>query len=328
MRREIGFLTFVTVIVVSSCQPAKNNDSIGQPVANGAAPVSAFFSTVVAGGIHEGRIYLAIPLLADREAFFKKAVPEMDKWSKEAPLDSQKEGYGGNIIPDRYVDVKTVEAGTAYKVGQSLRLRTSEGVVPVRIAKYEIHFSYASSDFFLYAVAEPISGTLPAGTSEHILASPDFPDCGTSCALSRIKPDAEKTQKVRAVAVDKLGVQYPSEIPQEERTETVVIFEGHFTRTDSRQYVAYFARHSKDAVDVGKWVTYVVDSDFSVVSVLGRDAYLQLTPDGLADVNGDGLDEIWCNDAGFEGTAYSLWYLDSRTAPVLFASVKWPYFGL
>ena len=78
---------------------------------------------------------------------------------------------------------------------------------------------------------------------------------------------------------------------------------------------------------IGKWVTYVLDSDFSLISVLGRDNYLQLNPDGVADVNGDGLDEIWCNDVGYEGTSYSLWYLGSNTPPS-FKSVEWPYFGL
>ena len=323
VRREIGVFTFALVLAVSSCQHTKDDETIR-------LPVSPFFATVVPGGIHEGRIYLAIPLLApqDREAFFKKAVPGMDKWSHESPVDSRNEGYGGDIIPDRYLDLKYIEAGTVYKVGQSLRVRTTQGVIPVRIVKYEVHFSYAGGDSFLYAVAEPTNGTLPAGASEHVLASPELPDCGGSCALSRIKPDADKTQKVRALAVEKLGLVFPADIPQEERAETLLTYQGHFTRTDSIQYVAFFARHSRDAVDVGKWVTYVVDSDFSLISVLGRDSYLQVTPDGIADVNGDGLDEIWSHDAGFEGTAYSLWYLESRVPPVSFSRVEWPYYGL
>jgi hypothetical protein len=50
-------------------------------------------------------------------------------------------------------------------------------------------------------------------------------------------------------------------------------------------------------------------------------------PDGVADVNGDGLDEIWSDDVGFEGTAYSLWYLN-KTDPISFARIEWEYFGL
>lgn len=335
--RAAVLLTFL--VAMSSCgQEAQKSDTTGQPAVSDAHPVSGFFSTVVSGGIDHGRIYLAIPLRTDqpgsreqkqeaRKAFFKKAVPGMEKWSHEAPVDSRKEGYGSNIIPDQYVDLKYIEASTTYKIGQLLKLRTTAGVVPIRISKYEIHFSYASGDSFLYAVAEPTSGVLPAGASQQVLASEELSDCGKSCALSRNRPETDRVKKIRDVAVGKLGVVFPPDIPNEERTETLLIYEGHFTRNDGNQYIAFFARHSKDAIDVGQWVTYVVDSDFSLLAVLGRDSYLQITPDGIADVNGDGLDEIWCNDVGFEGTAYSQWYL-RNTTPVSFGSVDWPYFGL
>jgi hypothetical protein len=206
-------------------------------------------------------------------------------------------------------------------------MRAEEGLIPIRITRYEIHHSYGSGDRFLYAVAEPASGSLTARDSQHVIAAPELPECPKSCALMRVKPDAAKTEKIRAVAVDKLGVQFPFDLPDDERTETLLAYEGKFTRTDRTQYVAFFARHSKDALDVGKWATYVLDSDFSVIAVLGRDSYLQFMPDGLADVNGDGLDEIWCNDQGYEGSAYSLWYLRSATPSVSFGNVEWPYFG-
>jgi len=339
VRRKTGILALAFVISASGCQRSQNVNSESSPAQpSTASPASAFFPSVVAGGIDHGRIYLAIPLLTDesgsreekrqaRELFFKKAVPGMEKWSREVPVDSRQEGYGGNVIPDQHVDAKYIAANTTYQIGQPLRLRTSAGIIPVRIARYEIHHSYASGDFFLYAIGDPTNGAVPAGASEQVLASADLVDCGKSCGLSRSKPNADITQRIRAVGVDKLGVLFPSDLPKEERTETLIVYEGHFTRTDSKQYVAFFARHSKDALDVGKWATYVVDSDFSMISVLGRDGYLQITPDGVADVNGDGLDEIWCNDAGFEGTAYSLWYLQSKT-PASFRSVEWPYFGL
>lgn len=300
---------------------------------------AAFFATVVPGAIEDGRIYLQMPLLADqsgtrdqreeaRDAFFKKAVPGMERWTKEVPLESRKEGYGGDIIPDPYLDLKFIEASTPYKIGQVLRVRTIEGVVPVRLAKFEIHFHYAGGHFFFYAVAEPTSGAVIRRTSQRVIAAADMPDCGKSCALSRIKAGDDKAQRIRAIAVDKLDVVFPSDVPDEDRTETLVIYEGQFTRTDRKQYVAFFARHHKDAMDAGKWVTYIADSDFSLVSVLGQDDDLQIIPDGTADVNGDGLDEIWSNDPGFEGSAYSLWYLGSATAPVSFGRVQWPYFGL
>ena len=257
MRPEIGIFSLALVIAVSGCsEDARKSGASSQPVVTGVQPASAFFSTVVPGAIDHGRIYLSIPLLSDksgtreqkqqlRDAFFKKVVPEIDKWSQEVPVDLRVEGYGGNIIPDRYVDLKYIEASTTYKIGQSLKMLTSNGVVPIRIAKFEIHFSYASVSFFLYAVAEPFSGTLPTGVAEHVLASMEMPDCGKSCALARNKPETDKAQNIRAVAVDKLGVQFPADVPKDERTETLLIYEGHFTRTDSPQYVAFFARHSR-----------------------------------------------------------------------------------
>src|SRR5262245_23071390 len=164
-------------LAISSCNrhEPKHTESSAQPAA-------AFFPTVVPGGIDGGRIYLAIPLLGDesrgkeekqkaKEAFFDKAVPKMEKWSQDVPIESLPEGYGGSIIPDRFVDLKYVEANTNYKVGQSLKMRMSGGVVPIRIVKHEIHFAFASGDLFLYAVAEPVNGALPARDSEHVLAA-------------------------------------------------------------------------------------------------------------------------------------------------------------
>ena len=335
MHRKIGILTFAFFISCQRSQNATFEAPPAQPPA--AATPSAFFSTVVPGGIANGKIYLAIPLLTDqshtreekehgREAFFRKAVPLTEKWSERGP-DSSDEGYGGDVIPDQYLDRNYIEASTAYKIGQSLSIRTRESIVPIRITRHEIHFSFASATYFLYAVGDPTSGVVRPLVPQQIFASAELPDCGKSCALSRNKPDADKTQKVRAMAIDKLGVQFTSDIPDEERTETLLIYVGHFTRPDTNQYVAFFSRHSKEAGDVGKWVTYVLDSDFSLIFVLGRDSYLQLKPDGVADVNGDGLDEIWCNDVGYEGTSYSLWYL-GRITPPSFKSVEWPYFGL
>jgi hypothetical protein len=205
-------------------------------------------------------------------------------------------------------------------------VRTSDGIVPVRIAKFEISYSEGGGQFYFYAIGEPVNGLLKM-PSQHVVAATDLPDCNRSCALSTTKPSEDKAQKIRALAVEKLRVTFPEDIPEKERAETLVVYEGHFTRVDGTQYVAFFSRHHKDAMDQGKWATYVANSDFSLISVLGRDDYLNVMPDGVADVNGDGLDEIWSDDVGFEGTAYSLWYLN-KTDPISFARIEWEYFGL
>ena len=291
---------------------------------------------MVPGNVHDGRIYLELPLLnggpksrdvQQDEEFFKKAAPSRDKWLEESSQDSRVEGLNGDVIPEKYLDLKHVENSIAYRIGQILKVRTPNGVISARIAKYEIQFALASGRSYLYGIAEPIDAPLQS-TKGPVIAAPQLHDCEKSCELVRRKPTDDETQRIRALALESRNIDFPTDIPRDLRTETLDVYVGHFTRTDKEQYVAFFARHSKDALDVGKWVTYVVDSDFSVIDVLGRDDYLQIIPDGIADVDGDGLDEIWCNEVGFEGTAYSLWYLSKGKKPAKFSHVDWAYSGL
>jgi hypothetical protein len=172
-----------------------------------------------------------------------------------------------------------------------------------------------------------VNGAVPT-SAQRVIAGPHLRDCGRSCALSRVKPTDEEAQHVRAVAVEQLGVTFPKDVPGEYRKEYLMILKGRFTNSDNMQYVALFSRHREGESGIGNWATYILDSDFSLIAVLGRDDYLRIVPDGVADVDGDGLDEIWTADGGYEGDAYSLWSLDKKTAPVVFGRIEWPYFGL
>ena len=198
----------------------------------------------------------------------------------------------------------------------------------VRIARYEIHYYDGGGHLSFYAAAEIVDkagGELKPG---RIIAAVELPDCGRNCQIRRSKPDALKLQRIRAVGVDKLNLKFPSCIGQSDQTETLISYTGHFTRKESEQYVAFFARHAKGALDDGEWAAYIVDSDFSLVAVLDRDEYLHVVPDGIVDVNGDGLDEIWANELGYEGSAYSLWYLQEAQIPLAFERLRWGYIGL
>jgi hypothetical protein len=321
--------------------PARDEKPTGERRASSpqaGPPTIRFFSDILPGGIEDGRIYLQIPTVAERghvgdealkirESFFEAAVPGMQKWGEEHFASPEGGGYGGLIVPDKYLDRKYIAASAAYPIGQVLQLRTSDGVFPVRIARHEIHYGEGGGRHYFYAVAEAVDGAIPT-TSQRVIASPDLLDCGHSCALSRVKPTDEEAQRVRAVAVEKLGVTYPSDTPEKYREERLEILKGRFTKSDGMQYVAIFSRHGEGRSGLGNWATYVLDSDFSLISVLGRDDYLRITPDGVADVDGDGLDEIWTDDGGYEGSAYSLWSLEKKTPPVVFGRIEWPYFGL
>jgi hypothetical protein len=251
----------------------------------------------------------------------------MDKWNTAAPVESRTgNGLGGDVIPDQFLDLEYVGKSIRYPIGQTLKLRTFDGVVPVRITKYEIHYSYASGHFYLYSIVEPLKDAVKSG--ERVIAADSLHDCGKSCALSRAEATSDESQKARAVAVEKLGVTCPADIRKDQCAETLIVYRGQFTRADVAQYVAFFARHSKDTLGEGNWATFVLDSDFSLISILGRDDYLRIIPDGVADVNGDGFDEIWSDDSGFEGAAYSIWFLNKEASPVSFRRLQWEYFGL
>jgi hypothetical protein len=250
----------------------------------------------------------------------------MSEWGPEQ-WQSGKVGHCGIVIPDQYVDFQFISANTRYPVGQTLKVRTPESVLPVRIAKYEVGYSDGSGRFYPCAIVEPIDGAIPSG-SQRVIAGADFPDCSPSCALSRVKPGDDELRRIRAVAVDKLGVAFPSNVAAEYQIEMLVAYKGRFTRPDAEQYAAFFSRHGEGESGLGNWVAYVLDADFSLISVLDRDDYLRTVPDGVTDVDGDGLDELWSEDGGYEGSAYSLYHLDKTATPASFGRLKWPYFGL
>lgn len=310
-------MTLACVLVLTCCgQPAQQSSD-------------QFFANLIPGDLEDGRIYLQVPLPGPtrRAAFFDKAVPGFEKFA-ELPEDSRKEGHGGEIIPDQYLDLEFVQSNTPFQVGQALIVRTRAGLLPVRIARHEIHADIYAGNFYFYAIAEPAPGIARSEGKERVVAASHLYDCGGQCALVKRKPAADAAEKVRAVAVGQLAVTFPGDLPSEERTETLEIYQGNFTRTDAQQYVAFFARHSKEALDVGHWAAFVVDSDFSLIAVLRRDEYLQVVPEGVADINGDGLHEIWTDEVGYEGTAYSVWYMSKRQGPTTFSRIGWDYWGI
>ena len=163
-----------------------------------------FFSAVVTGDIEKGMIYLHIPLTAQKGVsdndrlvqvdteFFKRAVPFFDKWNGDNQAAIGQE-YAENIDA-RYLDMKYIAASVNQQVGQSLQIRTENGVFPSHLRRFEIHYSETGS-WFLIGIAEPDRpGKLVE--SGRVLAAPKLPDCRRACSLRRIEPTAGDRKSV------------------------------------------------------------------------------------------------------------------------------------
>jgi hypothetical protein len=58
----------------------------------------------------------------------------------------------------------------------------------------------------------------------------------------------------------------------------------------------------------GYWRTAILDSDLSIIALVGENEYTHIEPRSVGDVNGDGLDEVWVSLHGYEGRHAGLIY--------------------
>jgi hypothetical protein len=199
-------------------------------------------------------------------------------------------------------------------------------VISARITDFEVTYAEYGGRYTLAAVADIEEGELAYSDYGHVVAARDLRDCEKACNLSRAKPGDAEIQKIRAAA-EKAGVRFPSSVPQDDRAETLIAYTGHFTRRDRTQYVAFLARHAKGELQYAAWATFVIDSDFSILAVFGQNDLTQIIPDGLADIDGDGLDEVWADELYDVGASYSLWYL-SNPSSTQFDRLRWAPWSL
>src|SRR5437588_108654 len=114
----------------------------------------------------------------------------------------------------------------------------------------------------------------------------------------------------RIQTVVRQGAKVPS---HENKIEEIIALTGHFTRRDRSQYVVYARFGPTDPDNLkGHWRTVVLDTDLSIIATLGENEYSHIMPRSVGDVNGDGLDEIWADLVGYEGSNTGLLYWRPR----------------
>jgi hypothetical protein len=297
-------------------------------------PASSFFEKLLVGGVIGGKIYLEVPL---KETFFANAKSwqeQADVWSeffkkailepgyKETSQDAQSETlygapyWGSNVI--RNIDVKYIRSSTELQIGDIFKVRTPYEYGSAKIVSYEIHESVSAGGNLLLAVAEPLNGFTPADT-RLLVANRSLSECQQSCASRRLSPDS----KIGARILDKMSNEASN--PEHNPATESIILEGHFTRRDATQYVAYV--RFGEYID-SKWRTVILDSDLKIISLLGENEYEHIKPLVVGDIDNDGLDEIWTELQGYEGQHFGIWYWRGGSGKDAFRAIATTYDGV
>ena len=71
-----------------------------------------------------------------------------------------------------------------------------------------------------------------------------------------------------------------------------------------------------------------MDADLSTITVLGENTYAHIKPRSVADVDGDGLDEVWVSLEGYEGRNAGLMYWRGGVGVDSFRIIENAYKGL
>jgi hypothetical protein len=290
-----------------------------------------FFESLLVGGAHNGKIYIELSLTPelfsktktreDRwavwEAFFKKAILE-----QPPAADSQKFDiapyWGEYVFEKEKIDRAYIAKSVNLQVGDQIHIRTDEGSGSARIIEYAIHYGGpAIEGNILLAVAEPRAKFKVMET--HLLVASKEPfRCRTSCANHRTVPD----QKTSTHILDALAKGLKKS--EKDKVTEFVALQGSFTVRNAVQYVAYikFLEYPDYY-----WRTAILDSDLSVIKILGENDYAHIVPNSVGDVDGDGLEEIWTELLGSEGYNTAIFYLARDSKPPVYYAIATAYNG-
>jgi hypothetical protein len=268
-----------------------------------------FFERLMGGGAEKATVYVELPLHkkffvaaktakergAVWETFFRRVLREEPHFDQPRPVP-----YWGDFSYQK-VDWSSVAAAVNVRVGDVLRVRTPTSEGSVKVARYAIHYNGPGDGNLLLAVAQPIAGfQVPA--TDILFAASRIPSCNSRCSSQKVIPDARTLESIRQV------VGHGAKIPNGQQIKRIIAFEGRFTRQD-RQYVVYvdFGTNS-DTNPIGYWRTLILNTDLSILGVVGENEYTHIEPRSVGDINGDGLDEVWVGLSGYEGRHAGLIY--------------------
>jgi hypothetical protein len=287
-----------------------------------------FFERLMVGGAEKGTVYLEIPLKA---SLFANTKTFEDRWAvwdaffarvlRESP-DSTRPGrapYWGNFAYQN-IDWSSVESAVDLRVGDVLRVRTPNAEGSAKVVSYAIHYNSASGANLLLAVAQPLADFKVSDT-DFLVAASRLPPCGKRCTTRATIPDARTLTKIRK------ALRRGAKIPTGQQIKQIIALQGSFTRP-ARQYAVYadFGRDS-DTNLVGYWRTVILDSDLSIIAVVGENEYTHIQPRSVGDVDGDGLDEVWVGLTGYEGHHAGLIYWRGGAGNDAFGTIENAYDG-
>jgi len=287
-----------------------------------------FFEGLMGGGAEKGVVFVEIPL---KKKFFAAAKTPKELWAvwdtffsrvlRESPNFNQPgpAPYWGDSAYQK-VDWSSVAAAVDVRVGEVLRVRTPTSQGSVKVARYAIHYNGPGDANLLLAVAQPLAG-FRVLDSDILFAASRIPQCDSRCPSKKLIPDARTLESLRKV------VAHGAKIPEGQQIKRVIAFEGSFTRP-TRQYVVYvdFGTDS-DTNPTGYWRTVIVDTDLSIIGIVGENEYTRIEPRSVGDVNGDGLDEVWVGLSGYEGRHAGLIYWRGGTGHDAFRVIANAYNG-
>ena len=142
--------------------------------------------------------------------------------------------------------------------------------------------------------------------------------CRISCSNHRIVPD----QKTSGQILDVLATGLKKS--EKDIVTKFAALRGSFTKHNAVQYVAYI--RFLEYPDY-YWRTAILDSDLSIIKVLGENDYAHIVPISVGDVEGDGLDEIWTELLGSEGYNTAIFYLTREGTQYNFKAIATMYNG-
>ncbi len=291
------------------------------------APFS--FKDALWGGIQNGVVFVEVPIA---DAFYGAGSTHAEKWQPFFGralqpgwrYSSDKSLYWGTPVEQRFLNESVIAQAAKYKLGMTLAVRTPEQRGSAILKKYAVHCDDGAGECVLLGVGTP---TEPLLDTRFLVAGPAVPSCENSCKRSAVGIEAPVRKRMRDSIVAKLGLKFPSGNNPRFARERIEIVPGSFTKPQAQQYAVYISLYDEGEPGLGRWALVLVDADLSILAVLDQNKHLHVIPAYAADVNRDGVDEIWSNFSGSEGGSTGLLYIEQRS-PLRYGRITGLYQGL